>query len=705
VPLDRRSFVQGGAALSAGVLAAGATGGKSMPKPNELYPDPLYTEPFVDKDEWRDQPTRHRYVHGGFQGTDLRFSMYFPPKEQYQGRFFHPVMHIAGSENVAYTGRLAGLDGDSISFAAESGAYLVESNQGSTTMHTPTPDMSSFRASAATAQYGRILAVQMYGEHRPYGYIYGGSGGSYKTFACVENTHGVWDGCVPFIHGSPASLPNVFTVQAHALRLLDGKFDGIVDALEPGGSGDMYAGLTEEQKAALKEVTLMGMPPRAWFAHERLALNYTAVLASVIGTVFNEDPTYFQDFWKLPGYLGANPPQSLKDARIQQSVTLKAVVTTAEARKLGLPVGIAAGTRDTAPAAFRLSELPKGRLQGAFVLPRSGTGVGQRLMITGVIGDVVMMGFDDRNMAALEGMRPGDALDIDNSDYLAVQTYHRHQNPSNEYTVWDQFRGPDGQPIYPQRPLIKGYDQVGPGNSWQSGKFDCKMITVDCMMDEAAYPWQVDWYRNQVKKQLGPRFDNQYRVWFVDHAMHVNPSRYLMPNEGADEPTEHHGPTDTHIVSYAGVLQQALRDVAAWAEKGIPPVVATDYRMIDGQIELPATAAERHGLQQVVDLTANGGLRADVKVGQPVELVGLIETPAGVGQIISAEWDYDGGGAFVDIDSFTDAATKRTVKRTYAFDKPGSYIVAVRVTVQRKDAVGTPFAKIINLGRARVVVA
>ena len=41
--------------------------------------DPLYDKPYVDIDEWRDEPVRHRYVHGGFQGTDLRFSIYFPP--------------------------------------------------------------------------------------------------------------------------------------------------------------------------------------------------------------------------------------------------------------------------------------------------------------------------------------------------------------------------------------------------------------------------------------------------------------------------------------------------------------------------------------------------------------------------------------------------------------------------------------------------
>src|SRR6266498_4638420 len=128
--IDRRDFVKTGATLAGGALAVTAMPALAAAGPNALYPDKLYTEPFIDKDEWRDQPIRHRYVHGGFRGTDLLFSMYFPPKEQYQGRFFHPVMHIAGNENVAYTGRLAGLEGDSIAFAAASGGYLVESNMG-----------------------------------------------------------------------------------------------------------------------------------------------------------------------------------------------------------------------------------------------------------------------------------------------------------------------------------------------------------------------------------------------------------------------------------------------------------------------------------------------------------------------------------------------------------------------------------------------
>ena len=56
--------------------------------------DPLFTQPAIDVDEWRDKPVRHRYIHGGFKGTDTLFSMYLPPKELYQGRFFQHLMAV-----------------------------------------------------------------------------------------------------------------------------------------------------------------------------------------------------------------------------------------------------------------------------------------------------------------------------------------------------------------------------------------------------------------------------------------------------------------------------------------------------------------------------------------------------------------------------------------------------------------------------------
>ena len=666
---------------------------------NTLKPDPLYTAPYIDVDESRDVPERHRYVHGGFKNTELRFSIYFPPAEKYEGRFFHPVMHIAGNENAAH-GRLGGLDGDSIGFAFASGGYLVESNMGSTNMAGP-GDIVNFRASAAAAEYSRELAKTMYGGGRPYGYVYGGSGGGYKSIACIENTN-VWDGAVPFIHGSPVSIPNVFTVQAHALRVLQGKFEGIVDALSPGGSGDMYAGLNDEERAALLEVTRMGFPPRAWFAHERLSVGYTGVFASLFGYLAAADPGYFGEFWTKPGYLGANPPESLKRARIHHQTTIAGIVTTAEAKKLGLPVSIAAGTDSSGPAAIRLASLPQGSMQGAYVTLKSGAVAGRQLMVTGVVRDVILVGFGAGDVGALAAMRVGDAAEVDNSAYLASQTFHRHQNPPREYYVWDQFRRPDGTLIHPERSLLPNTAAVGEGHASQSGKFSCKMIVMECLMDEAAYPWQADWYRSKVRAALGPRFDDQYRLWFADNAMHVSPDSYMTPSEGGA--TTNSGTwVDSHIISYAGILQQALRDVAAWAERGVAPPESTGYTIDDGQVVVPPTAAARKGIQPVVTLTANGGARADVAVGQPVTFNAVVEAPPHSGSIVLAEWDFDGTGAYPERSEFT-PRPRLTVSAVHTFSKPGTYFPAVRVAAQRQGDARTPYARVRNLARVRVVV-
>jgi hypothetical protein len=659
--------------------------------------DPLYTDPYIDVDEWRDEPERHRYVHGGFRDTELRFSMYFPPAERYEGRFYHPVMHIAGNENAA-RGRLAGLDGDSIGFAFASGAYLVESNMGSADMGGP-GDITNFRASAATAVYSRVLAQEMYGGGRPYGYVYGGSGGGFKSTACVENTTNVWDGAVPFIHGSPVSIPNVFTVQAHALRILQGKFEGIVDAISPGGSGDMYAGLNDEEREALLEVTRMGFPPRAWFAHERLSVNYTGVFASLIPILLASDRQYFEDFWQVPGYLGVDPPESFERARVQHAATVTRTITSAEAKSLGLPLAIAAGTRSDALAAIELSSLPEGRLQGAFVTMKSGAAAGRRVMVTGVVGEILLLG----GLFSRDGVvQVGDEVDLDNSTYLASQTYHRHQNPPPEYYVWDQFRRPDGTLIYPERPLVANGADVGEGFSTQRGKFDSKMIVLECLMDEAAYPWQADWYRSRVRAALGENFDDQYRLWFVDNAMHVTPANYMSPSEG--------GPTDagtswvdSHIISYAGILQQALRDVAAWAEQGIAPPESTSYEMDDGQVVIPATAAARKSIQPVVALTANGSQRADVRVGQAVDFAATAEAPPGTGSIVLAEWDFDGKGAYPERSTVA-PSPEVTVRATHTFTTPGTYFPAVRVAAHRDGDDKTPYALARNIARARVVV-
>ena len=269
--------------------------------------DPIFEVPYADVDEWREHPVRHRYVHGGFTGTETRFSFYLPPPPLYEGRFFQHITPVPDSELLAQ--QATGQE-DKIGFAIASGAYFVETNGGGGLggYGDPDPTIAAYRAHAACAGFSRTVAADMYGAHRPFGYAYGGSGGGYRTIGCIENTVGVWDGVVPYVIGSPMAIPNMFTVRMHAQRLLRNSFERIVDALEPGGSGVPDVGLSDDERDALIEVTRMGFPPRSWFGYRTMGMHAFPVLYRGMRMA---DPGYFEDFWSEPGYLGADPPPSL----------------------------------------------------------------------------------------------------------------------------------------------------------------------------------------------------------------------------------------------------------------------------------------------------------------------------------------------------------------------------------------------------------
>ena len=661
--------------------------------------DPFFAQPYVDIDEWRDEPVSHRYIHGGFKNTQARFSFYFPPKEQYENRFFQYIMPMSGNENVAqapnYPDPPYALD-----FVFESGGYFVESNLGRLDMFPgDDPTIAGYRTSVAVAKYSRVLASKMYDPHRPYGYAFGGSGGAFKTISCIENTVGVWDGVVPFIHGSPMSMINVFSVQAHAMRVLKDKMPAIIDAVEPSGSGNMYADLNKEEKEALTEVTKMGFPPRAWFNYRMIAFGYTGVLTTLLDPMIKWDPSYFEDFWKEPGYLGANPPQSLLDARIKHDTTISKLIMPDDIRKMGGPLSISAGQAgNIVPAGFVLENVPEGDIQGASIFLKSGEAEGCVVYAVAAFGETVMLAYGEENYRYLAAVKVGDKVQIDNSNYLAAQTYHRHQVPSPEYHVWDQFRGTDGKPLYPQRPEILGPRHAYQGaGSVQTGKFEGKMIVVEMLMDEAAYAWQADWYRSKVKAALGEKFDDNYRLWFIDNALHTPP---------VISPLDSHPAITTRVIHYGGVLQQALRDVSAWVEKGIAPPASTTYKVVDGQVQVPPTAAERKGIQPVVNLTVNGAERADVKVGKTVKFSAVIETPPDAGSVVSVEWDFEGNGDYPVTEQLKDTKSNHVkVKTTYTFSENGTYFPAVLVTSQRQGDSQTHHTRIRNIGRVRVVVS
>ncbi len=670
--------------------------------------DPMFNEPYIDIDEWRTTPVRHRYVHGGFRGTDLRFSYYLPPQEQFQGRFFQYVTPVPDSENLSQN-TMAG--DDNIGFSAASGAYFVETNgggKGATAgpAFMADPTIGGYRANAAAARYSRVVAGQMYGPQRVYGYIYGGSGGGYRTMGSMEHTTGVWDGAVPFVLGTPMASPNNFSIRMHALRLLKDKFPGIVDAMDAGGSGNPYAGLDAEQAAALREATRMGFPPNSWFGYQTMGVHaFTAVYQGMVMA----DPSYFEDFWTKPGYLGFDPPESLRKARMQfpTRVAVPLSADGLEARGLtptrlpGQPRDAGRGTADLAwqnlvsdgsvrPIAFELADMPPdvGFIGGdLYVL--SGEAKGKRIALLSLNGKVATLGVV-ADLATLAKIRPGDEVRIDNSNFLAAQTYHRHQVPDASYTNYDQFRGADGKPLYPQRPRLLGpMFTAGAAGSAISGHFNGKIIVVASMLDREAVPYQSDWYRRTFDRIYGADAPHRYRLWYTENALHGY--------------NEDKGAT-TRVVTYLPMLQQALRDVAAWVEKGTPPPANTAYRVAESQIVVPPTARSRRGIQPVVTIAANGRVRAGAAVGQPVRFTGTIAAPPGTGVVVRAEWDFEGNGDYPVSSAVSGEADRATVSASYTFAKPGTYFAVLRGFSQRRDAAGTPYAMVRNLARARLVV-
>lgn len=661
-------------------------------------PDPLFAQPYIDKDEWRDAPFRHRYVHGGFKGTETRFSFYFPEKGQYQGRFFQHFTPAPDSENNAQ-GVPPGPD-NKLGFAFSSGGYFVETNGGGRAVAgfgSKDPTIGAYRANAAAARYSREVALAMYGGKRPFGYAFGGSGGAYRTVGSYENTRGVWDGVVPYVLGSPMAIPNMFTVRMQAMRVLKDKFPQILDAVEPGGSGDPYAGLNKAEAEALREVTRMGFPMPSWFGYKTMGIHGFAALYP--GVVM-ADRGYFTDFWTRPGYKGHDEPHAFDGARIQFQTTVGAPITAAEAAKLGLQTSLVTGQKDGGVdnsyaraeedkkiVAFRLTGTPPPvDFLGGDLIVQSGAAKGKSLPLSRIQGDAVVLGVVDPRVA--DQIAAGDTVQVDNSNFLAAQTYHRHQVPGPEYKVWDQFRGPDGKPLYPQRPMLLGpmFTKATAG-SIPEGKWQGKMILVESLWDREAMPWQGDWYRQRVIEKQGS--DKDFRLWYVDHALHGDTSRQEDP---------------TRTVSYMGVLFQALRDLSAWVETGKAPPATTGYRIDDGQVLVAPTAAARKGVQPVVVLKANGGARAEIRAGQSVTFTGTITVPPGTGSVVAAEWDFDGAGSFPVTSPVPKGAKTVTVKITHRFDTPGTYFPALRGSSERHGEAAAPYTRIGNLGRVRVVV-
>jgi hypothetical protein len=320
-----------------------------------------------------------------------------------------------------------------------------------------------------------------------------------------------------------------------------------------------------------------------------------------------------------------------------------------------------------------------------------------------ILENGVIMPFLQRCAEAFDGVEPGDEVEIDNSDWVAFAYMYLHNVENNVPGLRrEDARAPgeyqsfavDGQPVHIQTGAAHyDLDEVLP--------FKTKMIFIGCSLDSMIWPTKIAPFDRYVRDVLGDAAADTYRLWWVENATHGPPEMGVMVSKEMDPRVWR-----TRLVDYAGPAKQALLDVAAWAERGVKPPSDTRYEIDrDGRLVLPASAAERGSVQPVVRLTANGGARAEVKVGEAVTFEGFAETPPGAGAVTSAEMDFlsEDSWPFKSRDA-NGSSDRIAIKTTYKFEKPGTFFPSFRVGAHRDGAKGNGLP-IHNLARVRVVVS
>jgi hypothetical protein len=672
-----------------------------------LVTDEFFGEPYVDVDEARDAPVSHRYLHGGFEGTDTRFSLYFP-SEGWQGRMLNPLQGgFGGSER--HFGSPAGAVAGGLAMCARLGGYMVESNQGHEGDRVDPKagddkSIHSWRASAEVARLSKFVAAQLYGEAPRWSYVFGGSGGGRRSPLCLESAPDVWDGAMPYM-GSDDRQVQLYGTMCNVQRVLGDQIESVVDATAPGGSGDPFVGLDSHQRDELAALYRAGFPRgnEPMIAGATIHITFWTLYADALVA---QDPTYFEYFWTRSGYVGHDLPQLVERDLVDLTEPAARVVTVGElladdafagpefARmRFLVRQGARAVDQDRdLPVAI---EVPRcgGRFRlGTTVHVTSGKAAGRRLYVTCAVGDLLLCSsYGEHNVVRFRGVAAGDEVHVSNRDFLAYCYFPRHH--VHDSVNYDALRV-DGHPVFAQHPSPPGPPLAA--TPW-TGRYEGKLLWVHFTHDSAVWPPQAFLYRDVVRRAQGePGAAERYRLRWVRHAEHV-PVAVVPDAPGIRS-------SNTRLIDYQPVLEQSLADLIAWVEDGVAPPVEQYRYDQGGLVAFPESAAERAGIQPVVTVAANGAARAEVKAGEKVTLQVRAEVAPGAGSIVDVQWDVDGSGGYLYRDVFDGSAADVKLERTHVYSEPGTYFVTALVHSHRDGDTTATSRRIPDFGYARVVV-
>ncbi|HEV7185250.1 MAG: PKD domain-containing protein [Actinomycetales bacterium] len=366
--------------------------------------DPTYAAPVVDSQSDVTEPATAHLVQGHFDGTSVSFRIYLPPKNAWHNRFFQFTYPLDGQEPV-----------DSVAFATSHGGYSVQ-----------TTGVAGYRHAAAAAKFARTVAANFYGVNGAgiFGYLYGWSGGAFQVDGALEYTSGVWQGAVPIVQGSPLSVIHNFSVRALATFVLKDKKDQLEAAERPGGSGNPYAGLSPMQSSVLKEATRMGIPLKAWEDFDYLAT--TVAFDGFVALVPQIDPTYVDDFWSKPGYLGTEQ-SALGDffrQAVAQDPSLRARLALMAYHRYTIP----ASGFDAAYGQFRNAD-------GTPLYPQRTTNVA-RLISSSITGGATFSGAINVKVIAVDSTVDADAYPWEGAWYADQIRSALGSRADGQFRVW-----------------------------------------------------------------------------------------------------------------------------------------------------------------------------------------------------------------------------------------------------------------------------
>lgn len=464
--------------------------------------DPDYVNVTIDSETDEEYPIPHRRVSGHFEGTTDDFNIYLPSKTVWKGRFFQLVYPTQNSSATDFA----------IGFGADSGGYTVQAAS------------FGYRGNAAVAKLSRQIARDHYEDASRdiYGYIYGGSGGSLQTVGAMESTAGIWDGAVVMIQAVPFSNPNNWAIRGLSSLVLAGKKTDVIHAVSPGGHGYLLppAAFSPMEQAVFKESTTLGVPWRAWEDFEGTGQNRTllwdVLRTLVIPEVKRVDPTYSDDFWSQPGYLGTEQ-SDLGDFFRNALVSFNTTV-----------IGVEKG-EDDAAVSITLSTIPEALTDPLglefFIGSQDHHMYGSSFFGFLDIATRTVTFPPDSNATVTSTISENITLQVNNRWWLAVHTLHRHQIPPPSFDMYgyDFLRNANGEPLYPQREILIGpiISQSASGGAVHSGNITGKVIIMDNLLDADAFPWHADWYKHRVARSLGNAFEDNFRLYFSDNADHA----------------------------------------------------------------------------------------------------------------------------------------------------------------------------------------